>query len=170
MGYAGMIMQAAGAADSAIGGYYGAKSQKINLLGGAQMDDINAGLAENSAQQELARGVAQVAAATARAGQIKGAQRAALAANGVDLGDGSAAELLTSTDLQKENDINTITANAVRAAWGQRIQATSLANDALAKRAGMESISPFVAANSSLLGSAGSIASSWYAMSKTGAK
>lgn len=134
----------------------------------ATIADINAGQSELAAQQELARGNATVAATSQRAGQVKGAQRAALAANGVDLSEGSAAEVLTSTDLAKENDINTITANAVRAAWGQRMQATNFENEALTKRAGADSISPLMATTTSLLGSASQIASSWYMLNKAG--
>lgn len=161
--------QAAGAATSAVGAFYGAKSQQISARGAAAMDDLNAQQSELAAQQELARGQSQVAAVTLRAGQVKGAQRAALAANGVDLGVGSAAEQLTSTDIEKENDINTITANAVRAAWGQRMQATNFSNDAIAKRASADSISPAMSGFTSLLGSASSIAGSWYTLNKAGA-
>lgn len=161
--------QAAGAAASTVGAYYSARSQQISARGAADIAEINAGQSELAAQQELARGNAAVATATQRAGQVKGAQRAALAANGVDLGTGSAAEVLTSTDLAKENDINTITANAVRAAWGQRMQATNFKNEALTKRAGADSISPGMAAFTSLLGSATQVASSWYTLNKAGA-
>lgn len=160
--------QAAGAAASAVGSYYGARSQQITARGAADIADINAGQSELAAQQELARGNAQVAAVTMRAGQVKGAQRTALAANGVDLGVGSAAEVLTSTDIQKEEDINTITANAVRAAWGQRMQATNFTNEALTKRAGADSISPGMAGFTSLLGGATQVASSWYTLNKAG--
>lgn len=169
MGPAALGMQAAGAAASTVGAFYGARSQQISARGAAEIADINAGQAELAAQQELARGNAAVAAATQRAGQAKGTQRAALAANGVDLGTGSAAEVLTSTDLAKENDINTITANAVRAAWGQRMQATNFRNEALTKRAGADSVSPGMAAFSSLLGSATQVATSWYSLNKAGA-
>lgn len=162
-------VQAAGAASSAVGAYFGAKSQQIAARGAAAIDDLNAQQSELAAQQELSRGQSQVAAVTLRAGQVKGAQRAALAANGVDLGVGSAAEQLTSTDIEKENDINTITANAVRAAWGQRMQATNFSNDAIAKRASADSISPAMSGFTSLLGSASSIAGSWYMLNKAGA-
>ena len=40
--------------------------------------------------------------------RVKGAQRAALAANGVDIGVGSAAESLATTDIVGERDANTI--------------------------------------------------------------
>lgn len=165
----GQSAQIAGAGMSALGAYSSAKSQQLALNGAADIADINAGLAEQSAQQELARGGAAVASASARAGQVKSSQRAALAANGVDLGEGSAAEVLTSTDLYKEGDINTLTANAVRAAWGQRVVATNYKNEATSKRASADGISPVMAGATSLLGSAGTIATSWYSMKKGGA-
>ena len=62
------------------------------------------------------------------------AQRVALAANGVDLTEGSDPEILTSTDVLGEGGYNTIHANAVRATWGQRTQATNLQIDAMGKR------------------------------------
>ena len=161
-------MQAGGAAVSAIGSYSSASSQKSSLNYQAGIADINAHQAELNAQQELFKGNAAVAQSTARAGQVKGAQRAAMAANGIDLGEGSAVDVLTSTDLLKEQDTNTITANAVRAAWGQRTQATNYQNEALTKRASADSISPFMSAATSLLGSAGSVAASYYAMNKVG--
>lgn len=169
MATASMGAQGAGAAMSAVGSYFGARSQQVALRGAADIQDINAGQTELSAQQELARGNAQVAQVTRRAGQIKGSQRAAMAKNGVDLGDGNAAEVLASTDIMKEEDVNTITANAVRAAWGERMVATNQKNDAAAKRAGANSISPGMAAFTSLIGSSSQIASSWYSMNKSGA-
>lgn len=168
MGIAVMGMQAAGAATSAIGAYSSAKSQQIGLRGAADIADINAEQAEKGGQQELLRGNALVAAATARAGQVKGSQRAAMAKNGIDLSDGNAAEVLASTDIMKETDANTITANAVRAAWGYRTQSTNFKNEALSKRAGADSINPALAGATSLLGSASQIAGSWYMMNKGG--
>lgn len=168
IGQSALMAQAAGVGASTVGSYFGAKSQQIAARGAAAIADINAGQSELAAQQELARGNAEVASVSQRAGQVKGAQRAALAANGVDVGTGSAAAILTSTDLQKENDINTITANAVRAAWGQRMQATNFKNEALMQRATADSISPGMAAFTSLLGGATQVAGSWYTMNKAG--
>lgn len=169
MAMSSMGAQGAGAAMSAVGAYYGAKSQQVALRGAADIADINAGQSELAAQQELNKGNQAVGAVTQRAGQIKGAQRASMAKNGIDLGDGNAAEVLTSTDIMKEEDVHTLTANAVRAAWGQRVVATNHQNDALMKRAGADSISPFMAGATSLLGSASQVASSWYSMNKSGA-
>lgn len=161
-------LQVGGAAVQMIGAISGAMNQRLVLQGAAAMAEINAGVAERAAQQELSNGQDQIAAATEHAGQVKGAQRAAMAANGIDLGVGSAAEILTSTDLAKEHDIQTIQSNAVRAAWGHRMNATSLTNQAVTSRAGANSVSPLTAGTSSLLSSAGQIAGSWYPLNKNG--
>ena len=168
VGQMATTLQIGGAVVAAIGAVSSAMSQRLALKGAAEIAEINAGIAERAAQQEMARGQEVIAQATERAGQVKGAQRAAMAANGIDLGEGSAAEVLTSTDLAKEHDMQVIQANAVRAAWGHRMSATSLGNQARADRAGAGSISPLVAGTSSLLSSAGQIAGSWYSMNKNG--
>lgn len=165
----GSAAQGAGAGMSAVGSYFGAQAQKMALRGAADIADINAQYSERAAQQELLRGQEAVAAATQRAGQVKSAQRAALAANGVDLGEGSAAEILTSTDIAKELDANTLTANAVRAAWGQRIQGANSTNEAIGRRSSANLISSGMAGASSLLGSSAQLAQSWYMMNKSGA-
>jgi hypothetical protein len=158
--------QISGSGVKAVGAYSSARSQKSSLLYQASIDDLNAQQAELSAQQEMARGDAAIAQSTARAGQIKSAQRASMAANGIDLGEGSAVDVLTTTDVLKEEDTNTLHANALRSAWGMRTQATNFKNDARMKRTSADSISPGLAAATSLLGSASSTAQSFYSMKK----
>lgn len=166
---AAVVGQAAGAVTSAVGSYFSSATQKINLKGQAALADTNARISELGAQSALLQGQQQVGALTLRAGQLKSSQRAAMAANGIDLGTGSAAELQASADIMKEIDTNTLTANAVRSAWGYRTQATNFQNEALTKRATAGAISPGMSAASSLLGSAGSVATSWYTLNKSGA-
>lgn len=161
-------LQVGAAAVQMIGAISSALSTRLALKGAAEMAEINAGVAERAAQHEMSRGQDLAAQASARAGQIKSSQRAAMAANGIDLGVGSAAEVLTSTDMIKEHDMQTIQANAVRAAWGHRMDGTSLTNQARSSRAGADSVSPLMAGTSSLLSSAGQIAGSWYSMNKNG--
>ena len=50
----------------------------------------------------------------------------------------------------------------MRTAWGMRTQATNYQNEALAARATAGAINPGMSAASSLLTSAGHVASSWY--------
>ena len=92
-----------------------------------------------------------------------------MAANGIDLSTGTAAEIQTSTDIMKDIDVNTLTLNAIQSAWGYRTQAVNYQSEAAMKRSAAKGINPGQAAFTSLLGSAGSVASSWYALSKSGA-
>ncbi|WP_323030245.1 hypothetical protein [Castellaniella sp.] len=177
---ASMIMQGGGAIASTADSFFGAATQKATLGGqaavaeaNARIFESNAHLAELSAQSALSQGQQQVAALTMKAGRTKSAQRAALAANGVDVGEGSAAEIQASTDILKEIDANTITANAVRTAWGYRTQGMNMLTqasnsriDALSLGATAGAISPVGSAATSLLGSAGAVADSWYRYSK----
>ncbi len=168
-GKASMVGQVGGALSSIIGSFFAASAQKSALKFQAKMADTNARIAELGAQSTLMQGQSEVGRLTMRAGAIKSSQRASMAANGIDLGVGNAAELQASTDLMKEIDSNQITANAVRNAWGYKLSAVNSSNDALIKSATANSISPLSAAGSSLLGGASRVAQSWYAMNKSGA-
>lgn len=195
---ASLIGQIGGGVTSAIGSYYSAATQKATLQGQAAVADanariadanasavrttagVNARIAELGAQSVLLQGQQQVGALTLKAGQLKSSQRASLAANGVDLGSGNAAEIQASTDIMSEIDRNTLEANAVRSAWGYRAQATNFENEAITaqsngwayradaanKRTTSGAISPFGSAAGSLLGSASSVAGSWYSLNK----
>lgn len=156
-----------GMAMSVVGNYYAAQSQKSRMAFQARMAEINSQLEEKSAQAALRQGELQAGALSLKAGQIKSSQRAHLAASGVDLGVGSAAEQLATTDVMKEIDMNTIQSNALATAWGHRIQATNFDNEALMARASAGSISPGMSAATSLLGSAPSVANSWYVYKKS---
>lgn len=166
------ILKVGGAVTGGIGAYYSAKNQVSNLKFQADMAGINARISELGARQELFKGQQQVGAASMKAGQVKSSQRAAMAANGIDLGEGTAAEIQATTDLVKEIDMATLEANAVRSAWGYRTQGVNYQNDALMRSATARTISPYASAATSLLGSAGSVATSWYnyQRNKEGAK
>ena len=163
---AAMTMQGAGAASSALGAYFGAQSQKRSLELQASMADINARMSESAAQATLLTGQREVQKSQIATANLKSAQRASMAANGVDLGEGSANQILTTTDVMGEVDANTLQANAVRSAWGYRTQGVNQSNQALMSRASAGAISPLTSAATSLLGSAGSVASSWYSYGK----
>lgn len=168
MGTIGLGLQGAGAAGSMVGSYYGAKAQQSLLGAQAELSDINARVAEAAARSALTAGSRQKNAQQLMAAKVKGSQKAALAANGVDLGVGSAAEVQASTAALAEMDANTIEANALRSAWGYRTQGVNAQNDAIMRRGAADGISPGAAAFSSLLGSSGTVASSWYKLKKDG--
>lgn len=165
-----------GAVNSAIGSYYQAKSQQYQLQSQAlsaefqkSMSQINARQAEYQAQSLLQVGERQIGQLTMRYGKAKGARRASVAASGVSLGVGSAAEVEASQDIAKEIDVLTINANAVRAAEEARLRGVGFQNQALLQgvsaqnlAASAGTISPFGAAGTSLLGSAASLGSSMF--------
>lgn len=192
-----MASQIGGAATSGIGSYFGAATQQSNLQGSAavaeanarindtnmRIADVHSRIAELGAQSTLRQGEREVGKLTMRAGQLKSRQRVAMAANGIDLGSANARDIRESTDLMKEVDVSTLESNAMRSAWGYRTEAMNariqktnigtqsmnLRNQALASRAEGSVISPIGGATSSLLGSAGNVANSWYRFRKEGA-
>lgn len=168
-GDAALTGQLFGLGGQLFGSFYSAKSQKAQLEAQAAMAETNARISELGAKSALMAGTKNVAMRTLQAGQLKSQQRAALAANGVDMGVGSAAELTAGTDILKEIDVNQIEANALSQAWGYRTQATDQRNQALMARAQAKGINPIGNAFNTLLTGAGSVAQSWYQMNKQGA-
>lgn len=109
------IGQAIGAVASA---YIGARA-----LGKVQKSQEQI-LRNNQASQQIGvemayrQGEAIISRVTRKAGQVKGRQRTAAAANGVAIGVGNSAELMASTDIQKEEDMQNARLNAIANAWG----------------------------------------------------
>lgn len=171
----GGVLAIAGAINGAIGSYYAAQNQKYQLDSQASsmqfqssMSQINARQAEFTAQNILLAGERQIGQLTMRAGKIKSATRAAMAANGVVLNEGSAAEVQGTQDLMKEIDTLTINSNTVRAAEAARTQKVNYQNQSLMQgvsannlTTSSNTISPGLAASTSLLGSAASVANTW---------
>lgn len=157
-----MASRVAGGVTSAFGSYISATGQRANLNAQARIAEANARISELGAQAELRDGQQRVAALTMRAGQLKSAQRAAIGANGIDMDVGSAAEVQQSGDVMKEMDRATLETQAARAAFGQRMQATNQRSQAAMSRANASAINPAMAFGTSLIGSAGNVAESWY--------
>lgn len=169
MAQAAVVTQAGGAAMGTVGTYYSAKSAKLSLQSQARMDELNAELAEKAAQVELANGQRQAQGVKMKTAQLKSAQRATMAANGIDLGSDTAVNILSTTDYMGEVDANTVEANSVRSAFGYRAQAVNSSNNASSARASARGISPVGTATGTLLSSAGQVAGSWYSLNKAGA-
>ncbi len=165
----GMGAQVGGALASAIGAYASVKSTKANLRMQAILNGINAEAAKSTADSTMAAGQHEEQASMLRTAQLKSTQQADFAASGIDLGEGSAARVLTSTDVMGSIDANTIHANAVRAAWGYRTSGVNSNNQALFEAASGGSMSAGSGAATSLLGSAGQVAQNWYMLNKQGA-
>lgn len=164
-----LMLQATGAASSAVSSFYGAKSERSRLGFEADMADINARMAERTAERTLEAGRREVQRSRMQTAALKGRQIAAMGANGIALDEGSAVQVLAGTDYLGELDTNAIEANAIAQAWGHRIEATNIRSQVRSNRAAAGAISPRAAAATSLLGSTGSVASSWYSLNKASA-
>lgn len=159
-------VMAAGAVMGAAGAYSKAKTQK-SVLG------YEAAVARNNQiitdyQADIAE---QVGAAREQSQRLKtagmvGDQRAALAANGVDVGQGSAAEIVGTSKFMGERDALTIRDNAAREAWALREQGKGYGAEAAFYQSSADSVNPGLSAFTSLLNGASQVAGSWYANKK----
>lgn len=172
---AGAVGQAYGAYSSSLAAREAMQSQANIANTQASISELNAEGAEFSAQQTLLAGQRREQNVRLKGAQLKSTQRAGMAANGIDLGSGSAVNVLTTTDLMTDEDAAAVKLDAVRSAWGYRTQATNYINDSIGKRAqanGLNTtanaISPFSNGAASLISGAGQVASSWYMASKLG--
>lgn len=166
IGLLGVGMSGLGALGGANAAKSSAQMTKIQLGFQADMAKINEQLNETNAQATLLTGERQEQNVRLKTSQLKHTQRASMAANGIDLGSDTAAQILTTTDLMGEIDAQQVKTNAVRSAWGYRTQGTNAANEAAMKRASANGIDPGSAFSSSLLGNAGQVAMNWYTASK----
>lgn len=168
-GKAAIGLQAAGATSSIFGAFSKSSAEKAAYEYQAKVAENNALAAEWQAQDAIVRGQAAEAQQRMKTAQLKSTQRASLAARGIDLGEGSALNILTDTDYMGELDALTIRNNAAREAWGARERARGAMTDSelLSMRAGM--VNPVGAATGALLSGAGSVASGWYSLTKSGA-
>jgi hypothetical protein len=160
------MLMGAGAGMSAAGAYGEAKATKNSLLYEADVADQNAQISEWQGQDALHRGQLDEQSSRLQTAAVKGAQRAAMAANGVVVGEGSSNDVLSTTDYTGETDALAIRNNALRTAWGYSVQSTNYKDSARNLRQGAKQIKPWLSAVSSLIGSASSVASSNYLLSK----
>ena len=99
-----------------------AQIQRNNLQHQADIARVNANLANFAKTSARHAGDHAIAQYSLRAGNQKAQAQAALAANGVVLGEGSAQELMDSADLMRHIDIDTLKQNALNEAFGHETQ------------------------------------------------
>lgn len=162
----GTLLSSFGAGMSATAAYTQASNQRAALLAQSQVEANNATLDIWQADDSVTRGQTAASIAELKGGQVKGAQRAGFAANGVDLGGGSAQNVMNSSEFMNAVDVSTLQNNAAREAWGYKMQAAAATQRSVAAKSGADGISPWLAAGTSLLTSATSVASKWYSMNR----
>ena len=164
-----LSIQAGSGMLSAFSAFMGTFAQKQQLRTAADIADINAQASERSAQQRLAVGQREEQRSLLATANLKGRQTTSFAARNIDLGEGSAAQVLSSTDVMGRIDADTIAANAVREAWGYRAQATNYRSQATYSRASAGAMSPALSAGASLISSAATVSDRWYTLRRLGA-
>ena len=156
-------VQAAQAADAA--------KQAANY--NAQIANNNAIIDAQNRSSSLQQGEVEAQNAMRKQAAMIGDQRAQMSANGIDITQGSAQDMLASTKFLGGIDVNTIQSNAARQAWGYSIQGQNDRNSSVMETWKANSINPAaigaMAAGTSILSSVGSAASS-YASSGMGGK
>lgn len=115
----------AGSIIGGIGLYTTIQGERIAAQAGADIADVNATIAERQAEHALERGREAETESRIRTRQLIGTQRARLAAQGVDVNQGSALDIQADTAAIGELDALTIRNNAALEAWGYRVGATS---------------------------------------------
>lgn len=172
---AGLFTAAVGSINSAIGSYFAAQSQQNQLKMQAQnqkfssqMAALNAKGAEYAAQSSMQAGFAQYGRMTMQQGQARASAAVGLASRGIQAGVGSAKEVMGSIDLINNIDRLTMNSNMIRQREAYRMQQanymTQSAMDNLSSqniRSSANSISPGLAASSSLMTGASDIGMSW---------
>lgn len=160
-----------GLAGSALSGYGAMKSaavDKVALRGQARLDRINADIARQDARVTMEAGNEEQSKILLRGRQVKSAAAARYAAGGIRLDSESVVAAQTGTDLITEIDRQNVELNAIRQAWGQRINAGNSERGAIMKNARADSIKPGLIGFSTFLSNATPVASSWYSASKSG--
>lgn len=125
--------------------------------------NANALAEDYAAQQAQKRGDLALQQQYLKTAQLKGTQRARLAANGGDLGVGSPLDILTSTDVMGANDAATVQSNTNAEVYAHQVGAANFRGAAAAAN-------PWASGLSSLMTGAGAVASKWYDFKKQGLK
>lgn len=154
-------MQYAGMAMSAVSAFKGSAATQTATGMQSQVAANNAQIAEWQAADALVRGDRAAIRSRMQTHQLKGTQRARMAANGVDLGVGSALNILSDTDYFGDVDVDTIKDNAGKEAWALRNQAGNYRSESSLLQSRSDSEKPWMAFGTSLLTSAGKVASTW---------
>jgi hypothetical protein len=119
------LAAAAVGATAAVGSAYtSAEAAKAQGAYQKRQAELNAGMGEFQAEEAIRRGDEDAKAMGKKTKQVIGSQRAALAAQGIEVDSGTAAEIQADTAAIGAVDAQTIKNNAWREAWGFRAQAT----------------------------------------------
>jgi hypothetical protein len=141
-GVAGAVGSIAQSLGSMASTYFQAKAAKKVAAAQERIERANQQVAELAAHMALQRSAWNIGQLSMRAARIKAGQKTHQGASGTRIGVGSNAEVLASTDIMKEIDINQEYVNGYREAWNVRLNGVQAGMRATAAGAYGASISP----------------------------
>jgi len=141
-------LSAAGVGMSAVSAYNQSQTAQ-------DMANRNAAIADQQAEDAIRRGEKDAMEVQRKNAAFKSSQRVGLAAKGLDLAYGTAADLQDQTDFFGASDVATTRTNARKEAWARESQSSNFQAEALSQR-------PWLASGSTMLAGAGSVADRWY--------
>lgn len=133
-----------GAVNSGINAYYSSKMNKIQMELQAKIAEENQRMSELAAEDALYQSQVKIGEVSRKAQQVKSGQKVSMAAAGIAAAGGTYAEVLTSTDIMKEESISIERMNGYKAAWGYRMQGLNYGAQAGAARVSASSSSPML--------------------------
>lgn len=151
LGSMGAAMGIIGALGGAVNGYYASRLNKIQNKWAAVIAEENAKMSELQAGDALRASQVRVGEISRKAQQVKSGQKVAMTANGIAMTGGTYAEVLTSTDIYKEESIREETLRGYREAWGYRMQGINYAGQAGAYASSAASSNPLASAGAGLM-------------------
>lgn len=122
--------------------YLKLKALKQSLEQQADIAGENATLADIQARDAIDDGRNTVTDFQRNLSGFKSSQINALAENGIDVTQGSAIDLIASTEMLAQGDIDTIKYNAAMRSWGHRVQQTNYLNQQKSLTAQAKSVRP----------------------------
>lgn len=160
---ASLVTGVAGTAMSYAASQQQAKAQESAANYNAQVAANNQIIAQQNAKQALQAGEAQEQQQRMKTAALIGSQRAAQAANGIQIDSGSALDVQSSAAELGELDALTIRSNASKTAYNYEAQAANYGSQAALDKAqaGWASQAGDIAGYSTLLTGASSLSSKW---------
>lgn len=125
----------ASAALSGFGAYGQAKAANAQADYNASVADNNAKTAAYQAEEAQRRGEEDAINQNRKTAQLRGEQRATMAAHGLDLTYGTPQSLIDQTDYFGQVDANTLRDNAARESFSKRVESSNYTASASAARA-----------------------------------
>lgn len=125
----------ASAALSGFGAYGQAKAANAQADYNAAVADNNAKTATYQAEEAQRRGEEDAINQNRKTAQLRGEQRATMAARGLDLTYGTPQSLIDQTDYFGQVDANTLRDNAARESFSKRVESSNYTASASAARA-----------------------------------